>query len=440
MAGTGPVKQSPVVEIPARVGDAIKPFVADVQTVKNLAQSFLGCVWFFQGIPRVIRMIPANVEKVIPFFHWTTMLKPFEVFFSTLKDIGNMFDLPEKLVGLRHVKAEWVNDPKNPDKQNRWKAAYRITSLVFVSIDSLIMIPLKWKLWDLLAIGNWAARIGVTSFGVGSVRDAFTVISSSINVKAEGVNRKKANVVIEECRKRIDANGPLAKLRKELENDGIPDPERQRQIDLLKEEYKKTQFGSKPRAALPKQRTDQEQKKNDLSTEINGLKIKRAKALDELNKLRKDSPKEERKIAEKDQAILKIDQEIDKKSEKKARISAWWSEGTDVKKLREVVVYKSAKSDVRLANATGIKEKATIIRWFEISKVAVISFTYLLLLGAATVLAPHVCMSAVTLGSLFFLGQWITGIGTALCGFGRSMATHRYKTPFALPQSHLLRA
>ncbi|MCE5317896.1 MAG: hypothetical protein LLG04_11150 [Parachlamydia sp.] len=437
MAGTGPVKQSQFVEFPAKVGDSVKPFVHEVQTVKNVAQSFLSCVWFFQGIPRVIRMIPANVEKVIPFFQWTTMLKPYEVFFSTLKDIGNMLDLPEKLAGLRKVKAEWVGDKNNP--QNKWKAAYRITSLVFVSIDSLVMIPLKWKLWDVLSIGKWAARIGVTSFGVGAVRDAFTAISSTINVKAEGVNRKQAEAVIKECQKRIDANGPLAKLRAELEKKEPMTPERQRTINELKEEYKKTQF-SAPRADLAKQRKDKQELAAKLGRDVDTLGEKIEKAQEELSNLRKKSPQDTKKLVQKDQDIRKIDQEKDKKGEKAARIAVWLDDGASREALRQVVLYKSEKCDVRIANATGIKEKATIIRWFEISKVAVITFTYLIILGAATVLAPHIGLSAVAIGSFLFLGQWITGISTGLCGFGRTMATHRYKTPFALPQSHLLRA
>lgn len=437
MAGTGPVKQSPFVEIPSRVGESIKPFVAEVQTVKNLAQSLLSCVWFFQGIPRVIRMISANVEKVIPFFRWTTMLKPYEVFFSTLKDIGNLLDLPEKLHGLSKVDAEWKGKENTP--QNKWKAAYRITSLVFVSIDSLVMIPLKWKLWDLLAIGNWAARIGVTSFGVGTVRDAFTAISSVINVKAEGINRQRAIAEIKECSKRLDANGPLAKLKAELAKDEAMTPERQRLINELKEEYKKTSFGAKPRADLAKQRADLDKKKNALTNEIKRLNDDHAKVSAELGQL--SAPKDATKFAKKNEALGKLDLNIDKKSEKKERLTAWWDDNnTDVKKLRQVVVYKCAKSDVRLANATGVKEKATIIRWFEISKVAVITFTYLIILGAATVLAPHIGLSAVAIGSFFFLGQWITGISTGLCGFGRTIATHRYKNPFTLPQSHLLRA
>lgn len=436
MAGTGPVKQSQFVEIPAKVGESIKPFVTEVQVIKNLAQSFLSCVWFFQGIPRVIRMIPANVEKVIPFFQWTTLLKPYEVFFSTLKDIGNMLDLPEKLHGLTKVKAEWIGDKSTP--QNKWKAAYRVTSLVFVSIDSLVMIPLKWKLWDLLSVGNWAARVGVTPFGVGAVRDAFTVISSSINVKAEGVVRQRALLEIKECSKRLDPNGPLAKLKAELAKDEPMTPERQRKINDYKEDYKKTQFGAKARADVAKQRADLVKNQAALTKAIDGLEKDHAKASEELNRL--TDPKDATKFAKKREALGKIDLSIEKNSEKKERLAAWWSEETDVKKLRQVVVYKCAKSDVRLANATGLKEKATIIRWFEISKVAVITFTYLIILGAATVLAPHIGLSAVAIGSFFFLGQWITGISTGLCGFGRTVATHRYKTLFALPQSHLLRA
>lgn len=438
MPGPSPVaakQSSNWAEFPVKLGAPLVPFVKEVQTIKNLAQSFLSGVWFLQGIPRIISMIPTNVEGILPFFKWTEMLKPYEKFFGTLKDIGNMFDLPEKMVALRNVKAEWAGDSKTP--QNKWKAVYRITSVFYVSLDALVLIPQKWNLWNLMAIGNWAARIGVTTFGLTAVKDGFTALSSAINVRAEGINRANALGVIKKCQKRIDPKGPLAELKEHLAVKETLTPEVLQKIDSLKKDYWATQFGTEVKK-------DKKAVKTKLEGEIEKARQDKTKALEKLAELRKSQPQGSSKIAAQEQAIQTIDQTIETKREKVARIQVWSEKATPDKaqldRLRAVVVYKSAKNDIRIANANMIKEKATIIRWFEVSKCAVIIFTYLMWLGVAALLAPYLGLSALTIGSIFFVGQWITGISTGICGFGRTMAMHRFKDSFKLPQTHLLRA
>jgi hypothetical protein len=218
----------------ATVGDKSAPIVKEMLVVKNLAQGLLGVVWFVQSIPHVVKLFTA---EAIAGLKWISFLKPFEKCLVAIKHMGNFLELPERLVGLRKVAGEWLKGPN----QNRWKAVYRLTSLFYIALDALVIIPAKYGVWNLLAIGGWAARVGVSLFGLGVVRDAFTVGSSAINVVAEGKNRARAQAMIVTCHKKNEA---LKDVKEILEKKIPLSPEQLQKINDFKTKFIATNFGN----------------------------------------------------------------------------------------------------------------------------------------------------------------------------------------------------
>lgn len=427
-----------------RVLNAIKscfeipvPFFKELPTVRNLAQSFLSGIWFTQGIPRVISLLPTNVEGVLPHFGWISALKPWEKFALTVKDVGTYFEWPEKVVNLWKVKGEWQGEGKGEgkapeDTRNRWKAANRVAAFAHVTLETVVLIPFKYGLYNLLTLGNWAANLGVTAFGLTVVKDGFTALAAGLNAAAEGVNRERSIKVYDKCQKRIALNGPLLQLQALVQGlnakKEAPDAEQRKKIDELKA------------AHLTKKAEEKATVKKRVDNEIGKLKKERDELAAKLAELRECKLQDVKEIAALDQKIQKMTKTIQKKNEKLVRMKIW-SDPTPVilDRLREVVDYKVAKNEVKAANAQMSIEKSTVSRWFDICKSMVIIFTNLIVLGIAVVAAPHLGLSAVTIGTLFFLGQWITGIATGVFGLGKSAAMEKYKNDYKLPQTNLLR-
>lgn len=397
------------------------PYFKDMATIKNLAQSFLSGVWFIQGVPRAVELVKAGVGSA---FGWVQVLKPWEKFASAIKDVGTIFEWPEKVVNLWRVKGEWTDR----EKGNRWKAAYRIASFAQVTLDATILIPFKWKLYDALSWGNWAASLGVTAFGVGIVKDSITSAASAINAVAEGVNRDRSIKFLNKCQKRIDPNGPLTELKTLLAKKEAPSAEELKKINELKTAHRK------------KSAADVLKVEKRVNSEIDKLKKVGNELRKELAKARQEN-RNIKAIVALEQKIQENQKNINKKLEKLERMKVWNEQATPVQldRLRQVVVYKVAKNEVNSANATMDIEKSTVTRWFDTCKAIVIVFTNLIFLGTATVLAPHLGLSALTVGTLFFLGQWTSGIATGIFGLGKTAAMQKYKTNYILPQTQLLR-
>jgi hypothetical protein len=85
-------------------------------------------------------------------------------------------------------------------------------------------------------------------------------------------------------------------------------------------------------------------------------------------------------------------------------------------------------------------QKATVTRWYDIFKCAVVIFVNLTALGAATFLAPPLGLSVAAVATVFFIGQWITGLSCGLAGLGKVAAMYRYKDDVLLPRTNLVRA
>src|ERR1700722_18747117 len=151
-----------------------KPFVKEMMTVKNFAQSLLGCVWFIQGLPKAIRLLPTNVEDAAAFFQSVGMaLRPWEKVLTAAKRLGNVLEFPERLGTFTKISGEW--------QTNKLKAVYRLTSTFYIALDAVVLIPMKVGLYNLLEIGGWAAKVGLSASGLTLVKDVFTAGSSAIN-------------------------------------------------------------------------------------------------------------------------------------------------------------------------------------------------------------------------------------------------------------------
>ncbi len=417
------------------------PTVVDsLPVMKNLAQSLLGVVWFIQGLPHIVKLIPTKVDGVIASLEWVKVLKPFEKALMVIKHLGNTFELPGKLVALKKVPEELKGGTA---LTNRWKGIYRITSTFYIGLDAIVLIPLKYNLWNLLAIGGWAAKVGVTSFGLGVVRDAFTAGSSVINVVAEGKNIKKAEAVIKKCSKRLDVNGPLAQIRDLLAKNTTWTPDALKRIDELKSQYRDTKFGNedkKDKAKIEAQLvTDIDKAKKTLAD----LRDKKLKA--EAVNLEKQIPPVLAKLAAMDQDIQKAEKILSAKLEKLERMKVRREDTTEANldRLRQVVVYKTSKNEIVTAEKRMTIEKLSVTRWYDVFKCAVVVFTNMLVLGVAFVVAPPLGLSAATVAAIFLIGQWTTGISCGLAGLGRVFATFRYDQAtkqgmYALPKTSLL--
>lgn len=405
-----------------------KKLTEKTTTLRNNAQNVLSFIWFVQGIPRVVRMLPSDTHQVLDFFKWIPVLKPFEAFCSMIKDVGTFFELPEKIQNVLPSELQKV-------KNNRWKIANRFTALTHGLLDTGFLIPCKWLI---PTMGAWAARTGIL-FPVTAAKDGLTAVAALLNAKAVGADRKKAEAMIAKCQKRTNSEGPLMQLKK-----------------IVAEVYEKTTKGEnvtaeelnaikelkdRHRTKTPEQKEEILKKLNEQTTE---LEKEIQKLREDIDSLRKDAKSNRRKIETKLEKLQLKELELHQKSEKKERMQVW-KEKTEPKRfslaqLNDVVVYKSDKNNVRIANAQMAKEKATISRWFDISKATVICFTYLLTLGVAAIIAPPLGLSVVTIGSLFFLGQWITGLTTGIAGVARMVAMVRYENERTLPQTHLIQS
>jgi hypothetical protein len=434
MTGPNPVtaRQNPVWAVfqqPAKWAAPVVPYVKELETVKNLAQSYLAGIWALQGLPRLVQLLRA--DALLPYLSWTAALKPFEKFGSTVKEVGTFLELPHRILALSKVKGEWQG---NPDERNRWKAANRIVSVAYVALDALVLIPYKWNLWNLLLIGDWAARVGVTAPGLTAVKDGLTAFAAALNVRAEGINRDKALAKITKYKARNEASKPLMQLAACLGKDQTFNSEAFQKIEELRVACRTKTLDEK--MAIKEKR----------QAEIATLEQKRDEKLIKLNGLREGKIAKMIKIAEQSAKVQKIEQEIHLKREKIERIGIWSEPAPittqdQVDRLRQAVIYKVNKNEVRAANARMDFEKARITRYFDISKCAVIIFSLMLTWGVATVAAPYLGLSVATVGSIFFLGQWITGISTGLCGLCKTYKLLQYSDDkrFKPPQTHLVR-
>ena len=451
-------------------------FVGSLPSIKNTAQSLLAVgPWFAKGTRGVVQLIPADtsatigwLDKIIEF------LKPFETVFAGVKALGNTLELVEKGNGMRkHLVKEFKPGPD----QNVWKALYRITSTAYIAIDTFVLIPLKYNLWNLLEIGGWGAKVGLTATGLGFVRDGLTVVASCINVRAEVINIDKAE-------KRISDYGyaqrkeSLDKIKETLAP-LVAKVKTQELTDAEREELKKIkEMTAKHWATSFKRQKDKEAVRKGLEEaiplleqELKILKAQKAAEIPELaeklkaekklqgaqtelarfkadpatdaaalqaaevivattTKESQDAKKALADMLEKDPQIKKKIEELNNKQkelnikrEKLERMKVFGGDVTSdaecLNRLQQVVVYKLDKNEYVNEPERNLIRRLKWTIAYDIFKACVVTFTNLIVIGVAIALGP----AAPIVGALFIIGQWITGVGCGLAGLGRVVTT-----------------
>lgn len=374
--------------------------VGELQRLANTALSF---IWFGMDTPRVITMLPRNLQGFLPASQWVaTALKPVESIGIFIKQIGTVVDLPDRLLSIRgELRTE----------KNRWKRWSKLSTTIYMSIDGLLLIPNSWKL---LHLGKWSALVGVAPFGIERVKEGLTIWAGLCGAKAAGIERGKAIATMRHYQRRLDKNGPLAELKKLVQDSQGLSQQQLTRIQNLKRAYNPAQKGNQ---------LDQ------LKLEIARLEDKKKALLSQV--FSAGAPKG----ATLTQEIEELNGKLSSLRQKVARKEVW--NHPTLEFLKEVVHYKWIKCEVRAANADRERQKLTAGRWYDISKAAVLIFNNLLQLGVAFIVAPHLGLSVATVSAFFFLGRWITSLTTGVTNAGKIASSIRFKNPLPLPQTFL---
>lgn len=377
--------------------------VVELQRLANAALSF---IWFGLDTPRVVTMLPKNLQGFLPATQWiATALKPIEAIGIFIKQLGTVVDLPDRLLSIRgELRTE----------KNRWKRWSKLATTVYMSIDGLLLIPNSWKL---LHLGKWSALVGATPFGIERVKEGLTIWAGLCGAKAAGIERAKAISTMRHYQSRLDSQGPLAKLQKILQESKGLTPQELIKIDQLKSSYSKKS---------PSQKADQ---LLHLKQEIAALEEKKKLLLGQL------SHADLKKSGQLTQEIGELNEKLTTLRQKAARKEVW-SHPT-LQTLKEVVHYKWTKCEIKAANADRERQKLTAGRWYDISKSVVLIFNNLLHLGIALVLAPQLGLSVTTVSAFFFVGRWIMSLTTGVTNAGKIASAIRFKNPLPLPQTYL---
>lgn len=391
------------------------PITHKMVTVKNLAQSIQGVLIGIGHLPRLIRLIPTDVEKLAGCFEWVSALKTSIRALGVIKDIGNCCEFPERAVDLiKRLREEPIG----------LKTIAKIGTTAYIGMD-LFLVPVKY--------GLFAASTGAVLV-VGIVRDSLTACSATLNAIVEKGNENKARAQIQNLGKKVEQNGALDSLKALIDAKQPVTPELLDKLNQLKDKHWKTEFGKKKDKTKVKNETkdalDGKNGNEGLIKKKEKLVQERAKASDAISQAKIENE------------IQALETQITEKREKLARIEVWSNAttATNLDKLNQVVTYKIAKNRVQTANQQMNAEKSVVTRWYYVSKAVVVVFVNLGALGAAVALAPVVGISAVTLSSVFFLGQWISGTICGFSGLGRCFANLKYGEHFENPQTNLLRA
>ncbi|MCE5316592.1 MAG: hypothetical protein LLG04_04420 [Parachlamydia sp.] len=377
--------------------------IAELQRSANAALSF---IWFALDTPRVVTMLPRNFQGLLPASQWiATAIKPLEAIGIFIKQLGTVVDLPDRWLSIR---AEVQNE------KNRWKRWSKLATTVYLSIDGLLLIPNSWKL---LNLGKWAAMVGATPFGIERFKEGLTIWGGTCSAKGAGIERTKVVATMRRYRSRLDRQGPLAKLQRQLQKTESLSPQELSQIEQLRREYSKKTPAEKSAQIhqLKKDIVKLEDKKNSLLTQLSGA----------------DPVKSGRLTQE----VADLNGQLSGLRQKAARKEVW--NHPELKSLREVVSYKWTKCEIKAANADRERQKLTAGRWYDISKAVVLAFNNLLQLGVALFLAPQLGLSVATVSAFFFLGRWVTSLTTGVCYAGKIASSVRFKNPLPLPQTYL---
>lgn len=179
-----------------------------VAALQRSAIAALSFIWFGLDTPKIITMLPRHFQGLLPPSQWiATALKPCEVLGILFKQIGTVVEMPDRWLSVRacELKKESI----------RWRRWNKVTCMIHVTLDGLLLIP---NSWNLLNLAKWSALVGCTPFGLERVKEGFTILASFCSVKAAAIELKRFDETIAKNQKRMDSQGALARLKGLLTN------------------------------------------------------------------------------------------------------------------------------------------------------------------------------------------------------------------------------
>lgn len=164
-----------------------------VANVKSCAENLLFLTGYVQGIPRVMGMLSLSSPA------FGAILKPMQIFLSTIKDTASFVEAFEKVPRLLFGKVT-----KKETGSVYWG---KRADAIAAGIEGFIMVPYRA---NLLPLGRFAGAIGSLSI----VKDSIALVSIGCGFHVAGKKIERNAAKIEECQVRLKTLEKLQSLIK----------------------------------------------------------------------------------------------------------------------------------------------------------------------------------------------------------------------------------